>query len=155
MAWANQKVFAAVQILPDESLESFIVIEDWNAKHLLEHLVSAAEWYVFCLRGGSLREFSRPSRMSDVADLMKSLQAIDSELLSLGELDEEMLKIEFQGQIEWNLRSTMISQAIYHATEHRSQLVGALEIRGFNPIILDDIDLWAFENFEAEVAKNS
>ncbi len=149
MSWANQRVFDAVQTLPDLALESFIVNEDWKVIHLLEHLVSGAEWYLFCLQGGDLREFPKPSTMQEVAELSATLNAIDSELVRIGELDEEMLKIEFEGQIEWNLRSTMISQAIYHAIEHRAQLVGALEYRGYNPIILDEIDLWAFENFEA------
>lgn len=149
MAWANQRVFAAVQTLPHQALESFIVNEDWNVRHLLDHLVSGADWYLYCLRGGHLQEFAQPSKMEEVAALSKSLEAADSELITLGELEDEMLTIEFEGQAENNLRSTMISQAIYHATEHRAQIVGALEFRGYKPILLDDIDLWAFENFEA------
>jgi hypothetical protein len=37
---------------------------------------------------------------------------------------------------------------MYHATEHRAQLIDALEYRGYKSINLDDIDLWAFDEFE-------
>ena len=31
MAWANQKVYEAVESLPEESLKSFVVNEEWTA----------------------------------------------------------------------------------------------------------------------------
>jgi uncharacterized damage-inducible protein DinB len=146
MSWANQRVFLSVQDLPETALDSFIVNEDWTVKHILHHIVAGAEWYAYCLRGGELRKFADPSNMSEVAALSRALSEVDAELIRLGELDDEMIIINFEGETEQNLRSTMISQAIHHATEHRSQLVGALEYRGFNAIILDEIDLWQFEN---------
>jgi len=46
------------------------------------------------------------------------------------------------------LRSTVLSQAIHHATEHRAQIASALEAKGFKPVDLDDISLWAYERYE-------
>ncbi len=155
MAWANQKVFSSVQSLPDGALDSFIVNEEWTVKHILHHIVAGAEWYVYCLQGGSLRQFADPLNISEVAALSKTLIDIDAELIKIGQLDDEMIIINFEGETEQNLRSTMISQAIYHAVEHRAQLVDALEFRGYSPINLDDIDLWQFEYYEARVEKNS
>ena len=155
MAWANQSVFTAVQTLPNEALDSFIVDEDWTAKRILAHIISGADWFLYCLRGGNLKESEIPVNMVDVGKLSEVLAIADAELNRLGELNDEMLTITLKNQTEHNLRSTIISQAIYHATEHRAQLVSALEFRGHNPIILDDLDLWQFENFEAEVDKNS
>ena len=37
-------------------------------------------------------------------------------------------------------RSTVLSQAVHHATEHRAQLVAALEANGYTDINLDDFD---------------
>lgn len=90
-----------------------------------------------------------------MATLSKTLTDIDSELIKIGQLDDQMIIINFEGETEHNLRSTMISQAIYHAVEHRAQLVDALEFRGYRSINLDDIDLWQFENYEAQIEKNS
>jgi len=42
-------------------------------------------------------------------------------------------------------RSTILSQAIHHATEHRAQIASALEAKGFTPVNLDDLDLWSYE----------
>jgi uncharacterized damage-inducible protein DinB len=42
-------------------------------------------------------------------------------------------------------RSTILSQSIHHATEHRAQIASALEAKGFKPVDLDELDLWAFE----------
>jgi uncharacterized damage-inducible protein DinB len=43
-------------------------------------------------------------------------------------------------------RSTILSQSIHHATEHRAQLASALEAKGFMPVDLDELDLWSFES---------
>lgn len=146
MAWANQKVYQSVQSLPDESLESFIVNPEWTAKQILRHITSGADWYLYCLEGGSLQEIRRPSNMSDVANLAKILAASDSEIIKSGNSGDEMLTISHKDKSRKNLRSTIISQTIHHATEHRAQLIGALEFKGYKPINLDDIDLWAFES---------
>ena len=49
--------------------------------------------------------------------------------------------------------STIVTQSIHHATEHRAQLIDALEFKGFKPINLDDIDLWSFDDFERSLKK--
>ena len=36
MAWANQKVYDAVELLPEESLKSFVVNEEWMAYEIKE-----------------------------------------------------------------------------------------------------------------------
>ena len=47
-------------------------------------------------------------------------------------------------------RSTIAAQAIHHATEHRAQIADILTEHGIKAIDLDDLDLWAFAQFEAE-----
>jgi len=46
------------------------------------------------------------------------------------------------------LRSTVLSQAIHHATEHRTHIASALEAKGFKPVDLDNISLWDYEKYE-------
>lgn len=152
MSWTNQAIFKAMQSLPEVALSSFLVNEEWTAKHILHHIVAGAEWYAFCLRGGELRRFADPTNMAEVAALSKTLSIIDAELIEIGRKDDEMLVINFEGETEQNLRSTIISQAIYHPTEHRAQLIDALEYKGYKSLILDEFDLWQFENYEAGLA---
>ena len=144
MAWANQRVFEAVSSLPDESLAAYLTNTDWSAAEILWHIVSGADSYVARLTGTDKSILQKPSRMSDVSVLAEELKNLDSRLLEAGKLEDEPLTKEVGGKQVTHLRSTIISQAIHHATEHRAQLIDALEFRGFNSINLDDVDLWAF-----------
>jgi uncharacterized damage-inducible protein DinB len=61
-------------------------------------------------------------------------------------LDDIQLEfVDYEEKLVKRWRSTILSQAIHHATEHRAQLAAALEAKGFNPVNLDDLDLWSFE----------
>jgi uncharacterized damage-inducible protein DinB len=60
----------------------------------------------------------------------------------------EDIRLEFtnsDGEKVKRWRSTILSQAIHHATEHRAQIASALEAKGFTPVNLDDLDLWSYE----------
>jgi uncharacterized damage-inducible protein DinB len=62
------------------------------------------------------------------------------------ELDDEQLEFtNYSGNLVRRWRSTILSQAIHHATEHRAQIAAAIEARGFSPLNLDDLDLWSYE----------
>ena len=45
-------------------------------------------------------------------------------------------------------RSTILGQAIHHATEHRAQIAGALATNGIDAIDLDALDVWAYGDAE-------
>ncbi|MCX6452137.1 MAG: hypothetical protein NT174_03555 [Actinobacteria bacterium] len=153
MAWANQRVYASLGTLPDESLNSYIVNPEWSAQRILQHIVSGADWYVFCLTGKMWSEVPTPSAITDVPALAKMLAEFDAAILSQADLPDDFLTITEEEESWQNLRSTLLVQAVHHATEHRAQFIDALESKGFAPINLDDIDLWAFEKFEKESAK--
>jgi uncharacterized damage-inducible protein DinB len=153
MAWANQKVYSAVQSLPDEALSAYLHNPEWNAGHILQHIVGGADWYQHCLTKDPWREIADPKTMADVAGLAKILAEFDAKIASQVDLPDEYLTLS-EGEKSWqNLRSTLLAEAIYHATEHRAQLMDALESKGHSPINLDDIDLWAFERFEKSQGK--
>ena len=76
------------------------------------------------------------------------LADFDAAILTQAELPDDLLTIREENESWQNLRSTLLAQAVHHATEHRAQLIDALESKGFTPINLDDIDFWAFEKFE-------
>jgi len=148
MAWSNQRVFSAVQALPDEALDAYIVNPEWTAKVLLQHIVNGADWYVYCLTELPWSDIILPKTMSEIDVLKAQLADFDAKISSQADLPDGPLTIKEGDQTRTALRSTLLSEAIYHAAEHRTQLVDALESKGFNPISLDDIDLWAFESYE-------
>jgi len=148
MAWANQQVYDAVQQLPDEALGAYIANKEWTAGHLLQHIAGSANWYEYCLTGAPWRDIKHPERMSDLDLLKEQLAEFDAKISSQGDLPDEYLTIVEEEKSWQNLRSTIIAEAIYHAAEHRTQLIDALESRGFIPLALDDLDLWSFERYE-------
>ena len=150
MAWANQKVYDAVKGLPDLALGAYIAKAEWTAGRILQHIVGSADWYVFCLTEAPCRDIELPESMTSLNALQEQLATSDLKILSQSELPDESITIKQDGGSWEALRSTILAQAIYHAAEHRTQLIDALESKGFSPIFLDDIDLWEFARFERE-----
>ncbi len=148
MAWANQRLFAAVAELPDEALTSYLVDPDFDVATILHHIVDGSEWFAFCAGGHPWSHREKPQTAADVRALAQKLAELDTLVIAEGQREDVTLTISHEdGDFEAKL-STVIAQAPHHATEHRAQLVAALEVRGFRPVNLDDLDLWSFERYE-------
>ena len=149
MAWANQKVFEAVATLPDKALESYIVNPKWTAGEICNHIAGGATWYVFRLEIEDWIDIPAVKTAADVKKVGKILYELDNKLIGVADQeDRELSHTDEQGVTRVRWASTILTQAIHHATEHRTQLVDALESKGYAPISLDDIDLWSFEGVE-------
>lgn len=158
MAWANQEIFSKVADLPDEALDAYAVNSDWTAREIMRHIASSATWYGWRLldRSSFTEEENNswqaildeteipPATMKDMPILLARAARADAALLSHALSPEGDVVREWKGEIITRKRSTILSQAIHHATEHRAQLVSALEVRGFTTINLDDYDLWNY-----------
>lgn len=147
MAWANQKVFAQLAALPDSALGAYIKNPEWTVARLCEHIVGGADWYAYGLGIRDWSDFKKPETMSDVKDLALKLAEVDALLLGIANQRGTVTYHNGTEMKTWN-SETILQQAIHHATEHRAQISAALEANGFEPLNLDDIDLWSFEVFE-------
>jgi uncharacterized damage-inducible protein DinB len=152
MAWANQKTIAHLQTLPEDSLAAFATNSEWHVAEIIHHIVDSADHYAFRISGAiALTKPGDPCiedvlAIADLARVKEQAAIVDKALLECVKLDD--IQIEFKNYSDkmvkrW--RSTILSQAIHHATEHRAQLASALEAKGFKPMDLDELDLWAFE----------
>lgn len=158
MAWANQEIIGKVAELPDEALDAFVVNPEWTVREIARHIASSATWYGWRLLDKS--EFTEienqewqakldeteiaPTSTSEMTLVLSRLKSADALLFEEAAKPEGVVVREWEGKTIVRARSTVISQAIHHATEHRAQLVAALESRGYTTINLDDFDLWAF-----------
>ena len=147
MAWANQQIYSACATLPDEALDAYIVNPEWTARHIFQHIVSGADWYVYCLGISRWNDIPHPKTITDLANLAATLAVCDSQILSAAACDDEIISFEEGEKTISVFRSTILAEAVLHATEHRAQLMDAIESKGFSAISLDDIDLWSFESF--------
>ena len=144
MAWANQQLIVGLMALPDAALGAFVANKDWPVAEILRHIVSAADWYGHRLIGKPETKFSAPRAMQELTEYLELAARFDEELRLAAQAPDAMLEHSNDGRPEVWARSTILSQSIHHATEHRAQLVAALEAKEFNGINLDRMDLWAF-----------
>lgn len=150
MAWANQKTIEHLQTLPEDSLKAFATNPKWHVGEIIHHIVEAADFYVYRITGEHCdvpgEKIDEPKVSSDLNLLKTQANAIDEALLNCVKLEDIQLEfVNNEGNQVKRWRSTILSQAIHHATEHRAQIASALEAKGFKPVDLDELDLWSFE----------
>lgn len=154
MAWANQETIKHLQTLPEESLKAYATNPEWFVAEIARHIVDSADQYVLNITGEvAITQPGGPyiadiEKISDLARLAEQAAIVDSYLIGAADLDDVWLDLENENGKFKRLRSTVLSQAIHHATEHRAHIASALEAKGFEPINLDDISLWDYENYE-------
>jgi uncharacterized damage-inducible protein DinB len=152
MAWANQKTIEHLQTLPEESLKAFATNPEWFVGEIAHHIVDSADHYAFRISGKpALTQPGDPcidevKVIADLARLKEQAAKADAMLLDCVKLEDIQLEfVNAEGEQVKRWRSTILSQAIHHATEHRAQIASALEAKGFTPVNLDDLDLWSYE----------
>jgi uncharacterized damage-inducible protein DinB len=154
MAWANQETIKHLQTLPEESLKAYATNPEWFVAEIAHHIVDSADHYAFNITGKvALTQPGDPciadiEKISDLARLAEQAAVVDALLVSAADLDDVWLDLENDNGKFQRLRSTVLSQAIHHATEHRAHIAAALEAKGYEPINLDDISLWDYEKYE-------
>ena len=144
MSWANQGVYKAISQLPDEALGAFSAESEWTVGEILHHTAAISGILGYRISGVKKEALTRPTNMQDLQLLASRLLESDQLLFELAQAPDDEISITQQGKSQNWLRSTIISQAIHHATEHRAQAVCALEVKGYPAINLDNFHLWAY-----------
>ena len=152
MAWANQKTIEHLQTLPEDSLKAFATNPEWFVAEIAHHIVDSADHYAFRISGKPA--LTQPGDeciddvnvIADLARLKEQAATVDAMLLDCVKLEDVQIEfLNYADKLVKRWRSTILSQAIHHATEHRAQIASALEAKGFTPVNLDDLDLWSYE----------
>jgi uncharacterized damage-inducible protein DinB len=147
MAWANATLIGWLGTLSDDALVATAPQNEWSAGRILDHLVNAAGGYATRLDGGARLE--APPLMTSISQLEERaarLAGYDARLLAHAAQPEG--RAAYAGDDRTFARSTVLGQAIHHATEHRAQIAGALATNGINAIDLDALDVWAYGEAE-------
>lgn len=148
MAWANATLFARLAELPDSVLQLTSPRNEWSAARILAHLVSAAGGYASRLEGAARPDdIEAPTSVAQLADIAARCANLDARLRAQATLPDVPIPHQRPGRPA-NARSTILAQAIHHATEHRAQIAGALSTNGIDAIDLDAIDVWEYGEAE-------
>jgi uncharacterized damage-inducible protein DinB len=151
MAWANTHVIARLQEQTDAAVIAVAPGSTWTVGETIDHLVMAAEGYARRLDGmPGVPDFPIPSTVAELDHLAVLSPGFDARLrAAAGDSASDVTYTRPNGEQVTMPRSTILAQAIHHATEHRAQIAGALAANGIDAIDLDAIDLWAFGEAES------
>jgi uncharacterized damage-inducible protein DinB len=152
MAWANAQLVARLLEQPAEALALTAPRNEWSAGRILAHLANAAGGYASRMAGVTRPpDVETPTSAAELAALGARLAEMDARLRAQATEPDVLLPHPREPGRE-DLRSTILAQAIHHATEHRAQIAGALATNGNNALDLDAIDLWEYADAEGRDA---
>jgi len=149
MAWANAALFAQLARQPDATLALASPGNEWTVARIAEHLETAANRYAARLEGVARPDglAPPPTTAAEVAELAARCASYDARIRAQAALPDGVAGYSDPGS-ETRARSTIVGQAIHHATEHRAQIAGALATNGLDVIDLDALDVWAYGEAE-------
>lgn len=145
MAWSNQNIIKEISKFPDDIYALRAAIGEWPIGKILNHLVSAAEWYRFLLTDIKWTELPRISTSQMLLEVAPYLAELDKTLIeAASQSDAEIAFTNDEGGLELTTRSMVLTQAVTHTAEHKGQLATILRVNDFH-LDLDKFDLWNFE----------
>ena len=148
MAWANATLFTRLAELPDEALMLAAPRNKWTVTRILTHFVMAAGGYAARLEGVPPPEpITPPATSTELAEVATRCATFDARIRAQAVVPDGSEESPYRGKIR-RARSTILGQAIHHATEHRAQIAGALATNGIDAIDLDALDVWAYSDAE-------
>jgi uncharacterized damage-inducible protein DinB len=141
--WATIRVLDACAALDDGQLATTVRGTYGSIIATLRHIVGGDVFYLDVLRGGAAEPFDKKG--SDIPTLRAVMEAHDPEWqrLIVGDLDPTTVVVEYEdsGYETHAPLGIWLAQALYHGTDHRSQVCTALTTLGIEP---PAIEVWDF-----------
>jgi uncharacterized damage-inducible protein DinB len=148
--WATIRVLDACASLDDAELATAVPGTYGSIVDTLRHLVGGDVFYLDVLRGGEPEPFNEAA--SDIPTLRATMEAHDSawQRLVAGDLDPtaDVVECEASGYETHASLGIRLSQALYHGTDHRSQVCTALTTLGIEP---PPIEAWDFARLDGRM----
>jgi uncharacterized damage-inducible protein DinB len=141
--WATIRVLDACAALDDAQLATAVPGTYGSIIDTVRHLVGGDVFYLDVLRGGEPERFNEAA--SDIPTLRAVMEAHDPvwQRLVTGDPDPTTVVVEYEdsGYETHAPLGIRLAQALYHGTDHRSQVCTALTTLGIEP---PPIEPWDF-----------
>lgn len=141
--WATIRVLDACADLDDAQLATAVPGTFGSIIDTLRHLVGGDVFYLDVLLGGEPEPFNEAG--SDIATMRAVMEAHDAAWQGLvaGDLDPTIDVVEYEanGYETHAPLGIRLAQALYHGTDHRSQVCMALTTIGIEPPAIEVWDL--------------
>src|SRR5215213_7258030 len=141
--WANLRLLDSCENLSDAQLDATVHGTYGSIRTTLTHLAGAEESYVARLTGEQFDDAIRVGEVLRLADLRAHLRRSGEALIQVAGRTGEIGSIRVAwGESVWQVPPGIIlTQAINHATEHRTQINTIITQQAIEPPALDG---WAY-----------
>jgi len=141
--WASIRVLDACATLDDTQLATTVPGTYGSILETLRHLVEGDVFYLDVLRGGEPEGFDpEGSGIATLRAVMEAHDAVWQDLVA-GDPHSETVVVEYEasGYETHAPLGIRLAQALYHGTDHRSQVCTALTSLGIEPPAIEPWDL--------------
>ncbi len=148
LAWASAYVFDQIAHQSDASLKLTAPNDDWSVGEILEHLTATTARFADLLDNKGNTPTEVPTTSAEVRALKELSASFDVRLREAAKSPVGFVEFQRGGRTIRRDREIILTQAIHHATEHRTQIAGIFANHGMKVIDLDAIGIGAFVNHE-------
>jgi uncharacterized damage-inducible protein DinB len=144
--WASIQVLDACAVLDDAQLTTTVPGTYGSILETIRHLVDGDVFYLNVLHGGEPESFEEGSDIQTLRTVMEAHDLAWQRLVS-GDLDPSIDVVEYEasGYETHAPLGIRLAQALYHGTDHRSQVCTALTSIGIEP---PGVEVWDFANLD-------
>ncbi len=141
--WANLRLLDQCTLLNDEQLDASVVGTYGSIRSTLEHMVLAEQSYFSRISTGQRLRRAEDAPPLTLAEMAESLRTTGSGLIAWAAKVQagDAVEIDWDGTSRAVPKAVLLTQAINHATEHRSQIMTILTQLGIEP---PELDGWTY-----------
>ena len=145
MAWANQEIYKEIKKLDPKVLNYYVVDREWTVRTIMVHIVTASYLYSQRLQEKPFSKIEFDIEDTNLIDnLLSALESIDRDLIEQVYKDDKEVTFETSKGERSEKISVILSMMIFHATEHRAQIVAALDKNDERSINLDEYSIFGY-----------
>jgi len=148
--WATIRVLDTCSALDDTQLATAAPGTYGSILDTLRHIVDGDVFYLDVLRGGEREPFDK--ERSDIRALRAVMEAHDAlwQRMAADDLDPttDVVEVEDSGYETHAPLGIRLAQALYHGTDHRSQVCTALTTLGIEP---PAIEVWDYAGVDGRM----
>lgn len=141
--WANLRLLEECAVLTAEQLESTQTGTFGSIRDTLEHIVRAEKSYLSRISTGQRYRWPEGAPPMTIAEMTESARQTGEGLIEWAAKvqPDDSVQIDWDGVMRDVPKTILLTQAINHATEHRSQVMAILTQLGIEP---PELDSWTY-----------
>lgn len=144
--WANLKLLEQCGQLNPDQLDATISGSYGSIRDTLHHIITAEQAYLYRIQTGQPRPDSDDEATLTITEMIEAAQTTGEGFIEwVGSVqDEDTVQMTWKDGLPYQVpKAIILTQVIYHATEHRAQIMTIMTHLG-----LESPDLQAWEYFD-------